>query len=82
MNHGFQDLKEAKGFESIMSTYHVDTVYLSHIHSYFDYTKNGVRYMVTGGAGAELLTKNSLLILLESGCLISLYMGGNILKSY
>lgn len=59
MNHGFQDPKEAEKFEKIMSNYHVDTVYLSHIHSYFDYTKDGVRYMVTGGAGAELLTKNS-----------------------
>lgn len=59
MNHGFQDPKEAEKFENIMSTYHVDTVYLSHIHSYFDYTKNGVRYIITGGAGAELLTKNS-----------------------
>ncbi|MGB5823500.1 MAG: hypothetical protein WBH44_05465, partial [Proteocatella sp.] len=37
----------------------VDTVYLSHIHSYLEYTKNGVRYLISGGAGAELLTKNT-----------------------
>ena len=59
MNHGFQDPKEAAKFENIMSTYHVDTVYLSHIHSYLEYSKGGVRYLITGGAGAELLTKNS-----------------------
>ena len=59
MNHGFQDPEEAATFENLMSKYHVDTVYLSHIHSYLEYTKDGVRYLITGGAGAELLTKNS-----------------------
>ncbi len=59
MDHGFQDPLEATKFESMMSKYHVDTVYLSHIHSYFEYTKDGVRYLISGGAGAELLTKNS-----------------------
>jgi 3',5'-cyclic AMP phosphodiesterase CpdA len=59
MNHGFQDKKEAERFESLMAEYHVNTVYLSHIHSYFDYSKDGVRYIVSGGAGAELLTRNS-----------------------
>jgi len=59
MEHGFQDPQEAAKFESLMSTYHVDTVYLSHIHSYLEYTKGGVRYLISGGAGAELLTKNS-----------------------
>ena len=59
MNHGFQDPQEATRFENLMSTYHVDTVYLSHIHSYLEYTKGGVRYLITGGAGAELLTTNS-----------------------
>lgn len=59
MNHGFQDSEEAAKFENLMSTYHVDTVYLSHIHSYLEYTKDGVRYLITGGAGAELLTENS-----------------------
>lgn len=59
MEHGFQDPQEAEKFENLMSTNHVDTVYLSHIHSYLEYTKGGVRYLITGGAGAELLTKNS-----------------------
>lgn len=59
MNHGFQDPKEAARFENLMSKYHVDTVYLSHIHSYLEYTKDGVRYLITGGSGAELLAENS-----------------------
>lgn len=59
MNHGFRDKKEAEHFESLMTQYKVDMVYLSHIHSYMDYYKNGVRYIISGGAGAELLTKNS-----------------------
>jgi hypothetical protein len=59
MNHGFQDPVEAEKFEKLMSAYHVDTVYLSHIHSYLEYTKDGVRYLISGGAGAELLTQNS-----------------------
>lgn len=59
IDHGFQDKQEAQRFEHLMTEYKVDTVYLSHIHSYFDYSKNGVRYIISGGAGAELLTKNS-----------------------
>jgi len=59
MNHGFQDKKEAERFENLMTDYKVDSVYLSHIHSYFDFNKNGVRYIISGGAGAELLTKDS-----------------------
>ncbi|SHJ07197.1 Calcineurin-like phosphoesterase [Dethiosulfatibacter aminovorans DSM 17477] len=59
MDHGFQDPEEARKFEELMSAYHVETVYLSHIHSYFDYYKDGVRYLISGGAGAELLTEDS-----------------------
>jgi len=59
MDHGFQDKKEAERFEKLMTEYKVNMVYLSHIHSYFDYNKNSVRYIISGGAGAELLTKNS-----------------------
>lgn len=58
-NHGFQDKNEAERFKNLMTKYKVDTVYLSHIHSYYDFTKNGVRYIISGGAGAELLTQNS-----------------------
>ena len=59
MDHGFRDPEETIKFENLMSNYHVNTVYSSHIHSYLKYTKDGVRYLITGGAGAELLTENS-----------------------
>lgn len=59
IDHGFQDKQEAQKFESLMSQYKVTAVYASHIHSYLDYTKDGVRYIISGGAGAELLTQNS-----------------------
>jgi hypothetical protein len=59
IDHGFRDKQEAQKFENLMSQYKVTTVYVSHIHSYFDYTKDGVRYIISGGAGAELLSQNS-----------------------
>lgn len=57
--HGFRDPAEAQKFEALMSQYQVKAVYLSHIHSYFDFTRDGVRYVISGGAGAELMTQNS-----------------------
>ena len=59
MDHGFQDPQEAEKFETLMSEYDVNTVYLSHIHGYFEYYRKGVRYLISGGAGAELLTENT-----------------------
>lgn len=59
LNHSFPDKQEAKRFEDLMTNYKVDTVFLSHIHSYFSFIKGGVRYIISGGAGAELLTPNS-----------------------
>jgi len=59
LNHGFTDQEEAKRFESLMTQYKVDTVFMSHIHAYFSFVKNDVRYIISGGAGAELLTKDT-----------------------
>lgn len=59
IDHGFRTSSEAEKFEALMAQYQVSTVYLSHIHSYFDYTKQGVRYLISGGAGAELMTQGS-----------------------
>jgi hypothetical protein len=59
IDHGFRDKQEAQRFETLMAQYKVTAVYVSHIHSYFDYKKDGVRYIISGGAGAELLTQNS-----------------------
>lgn len=59
IDHGFPDKKEAERFEKLMTKYKVDTVFLSHIHSYFSYIRGNVRYIISGGAGAELLTTDS-----------------------
>jgi hypothetical protein len=59
LDHAFPDKEEAKRFEKLMTQYKVDTVFLSHIHSYFSFLKDNVRYIISGGAGAELLTKDS-----------------------
>lgn len=59
LDHAFPDKEEAKRFENLMTQYKVDTVFLSHIHSYFSFLKDNVRYIISGGAGAELLTKDS-----------------------
>lgn len=67
MAHGFQDPAEAEYFETLMRDYGVETVYLSHIHSFFDTVKDGVRYIISGGAGAELLTENSIYHYLKAG---------------
>lgn|GEM_PF-6821455 len=59
IDHAFNDKEEAKKFEELMTKYKVDTVYLSHIHSFYSFVKDNVRYVITGGAGAELLSQNS-----------------------
>ena len=59
IDHAFNDKEEAKRFEGLMTKYNVDTVFLSHIHAYFSFVKGDVRYIISGGAGAELLTKDS-----------------------
>lgn len=59
LNHGFPTREEAEKFEALMTKYKVDTVFLSHIHSYISFVKGGVRYVISGGAGAELLTTDS-----------------------
>ncbi|MDP4126667.1 MAG: metallophosphoesterase [Bacillota bacterium] len=59
IDHAFTDKAEAKKFEDLMTKYKVDTVFLSHIHSFFSFIRGNVRYVITGGAGAELLSEGS-----------------------
>ncbi|GAB6173549.1 hypothetical protein JCM15765_30270 [Paradesulfitobacterium aromaticivorans] len=59
LDHAFPNKEEAKRFEGLMTKYGVNTVYLSHIHAFFSFTKDKVNYIISGGAGAELLTKDS-----------------------
>ncbi|MFH1161809.1 MAG: metallophosphoesterase [Candidatus Jorgensenbacteria bacterium] len=54
-NHSLSDKQNAQEFINLMEKYKVDTVFASHIHAYFDETKNGINYIITGGAGSELM---------------------------
>lgn len=51
-DHAMTDEVNARDLISIFEQFHVDMVFSAHIHSYFDVTRNGVRYMITGGGGA------------------------------
>jgi 3',5'-cyclic-AMP phosphodiesterase len=50
--HGF--FPGAARFVSLMEKYKPERVFMSHIHAYDELTRNGVRYVVSGGGGAEL----------------------------
>ena len=39
---------------TLFETYDVDVVFTGHIHMYNETVINGVRYVITGGAGASL----------------------------
>ncbi|MCF8566765.1 hypothetical protein LLE49_18740 [Alicyclobacillus tolerans] len=41
-------------FLQILQKQHVSMVLLSHRHKFQDFTRNGIRYIVSGGAGAAL----------------------------
>ena len=53
-NHSLSNKQNAQEFINLMEKYKVDTVFASHVHAYFDETKNGINYVITGGAGSEL----------------------------
>lgn len=54
--HALEDRANGERFMALMEKYKPDLVFVSHIHAYYDVVKNGVEYVVTGGAGGELLT--------------------------
>ncbi len=53
-NHCIQDEANAREFMALLEKYRPDIVFNSHVHGYFDRTRNGVNYVVTGGAGQGL----------------------------
>lgn len=55
LEHSMSDKENAEEFMDLMSRYKVKTVFTSHIHGYFNETRDGVPYIITGGAGGELL---------------------------
>jgi len=54
-DHSMKDPAKAKQFMALMRKYRVDVVFASHIHGYFNSRKSGVKYIISGGAGAELI---------------------------
>jgi 3',5'-cyclic-AMP phosphodiesterase len=50
--HGFSE--GADRFVGLMDKYKPERVFMSHIHAYDEFTRNGVKYVVSGGGGAEL----------------------------
>ena len=54
-NHAMADYDNAQELVSLFEQFQVDTVFSAHIHSYFEETRNGVHYVITGGGGAPLV---------------------------
>ncbi|WP_038033116.1 MULTISPECIES: metallophosphoesterase family protein [unclassified Thermotoga] len=52
--HSMKDLENAQTLLNILKEYNVKMVFAGHIHGYFRGEWNGVSYIITGGAGAEL----------------------------
>lgn len=52
--HHLRDRKQAKQLQRLFELNRVSVVIASHIHGYYDNTVNGVRYLITGGAGAPM----------------------------
>jgi hypothetical protein len=53
-NNSLSNKQNAQEFMNLMERYKINIVFASHIHAYFDETKNGINYIITGGAGSEL----------------------------
>ncbi len=51
------DLK-AKLASALMEKYKPDIVFFGHIHAYYDWTRNGVEYITTGGSGGGAVGNN------------------------
>ncbi|KFZ21898.1 Metallophosphoesterase [Thermotoga neapolitana LA10] len=56
--HSMKDLKNALTLLNILKKYDITMVFAGHIHGYFRGEWNGVPYIITGGAGAELFGTN------------------------
>jgi len=52
--HCLVDKENVKQFIDLVSRYNVTAVFASHIHGYFKEIREGVPYIITGGAGADL----------------------------
>ncbi len=55
LGHSMKDVKNAKELASILKKYNVTMVFAGHIHGYFEGEWFEVPFIVSGGAGAELM---------------------------
>jgi len=53
-DHSLSNRQNAEEFMNLMEKYKPDVIFASHIHAYFDEMRNGINYVITGGAGSEL----------------------------
>lgn len=53
-SHAMTDTNEADALHSLFEEFNVDAVFTAHIHTYMEYTLDGVPYIITGGGGAPL----------------------------
>jgi hypothetical protein len=58
MEHGLKDPVQAKMINDLLDGYDVTMLFTSHIHGYFKGTWRKTPYIITGGAGAELVGTN------------------------
>lgn len=56
VEHRMSDQENAKEFMDLVSKYNVTNVFASHIHGYFNETRENISYIITGGAGGEMVT--------------------------
>jgi len=55
MEHGLTDPVQAKAINDLLNRYDVTMLFTSHIHGYYKGTWGKTPYIITGGAGAELV---------------------------
>ncbi len=55
LSHSLHDKHQVDELLALFRKYHVTMVFASHIHGYFKGSWDGVPYVITGGAGAELM---------------------------
>lgn len=54
-SHKMKDEENSRQVMALFEKYHPDMVFFSHIHEFYDTAINGINYIITGGAGGELL---------------------------
>lgn len=56
VEHSMSDPENAREFMDLVSKYNATNIFASHIHGYFNETKENISYIITGGAGGEMVS--------------------------